>query len=127
VRGVLDTSVFIADEEGRPLATDRLPDEAAVSVVTFAELELGVHMAGSESTRALRLRTLRAVQSTYVGLPIDEHVASSFAALVAAARGTGRRPKVQDAWIAATAHAHGVAVYTQDDDFDAFEIDVVRV
>jgi predicted nucleic acid-binding protein len=127
VRGVLDTSVFIADEAGRPLTVERLPDEAAVSVVTLAELELGVHMASSDDVRAARLRTLNAAHSTYVGLPIDEDVASSFAALVAGARGAGRRAKVQDAWIAATAHTHGVAVYTQDDDFDAFDIEVVRV
>ncbi len=127
MRGVLDTSVFIAGEQGRVPAADRLPDEAAVSVVTLAELELGVHMAASESVRAGRMRTLRAVQTTYVALPVDEEVASAFAALVASARRAGRRPKVQDAWIAATAGAHDVAVYTQDDDFDALAVDVVRV
>jgi hypothetical protein len=51
VKGLLDTSVFIAGEHGRSLATERLPDEAAVSVVTLAELELVVHMAASESIR----------------------------------------------------------------------------
>jgi predicted nucleic acid-binding protein len=127
VRGVLDTSVFIAGETRRALVAERLPDEAAVSVVTLAELELGVHMAGSARIRAQRLRTLTAVRTTYVGLPIDEDVASSFAALVASARRSGRRPKVQDAWIAATAHAHDAAVYTQDDDFDLLGVDVVRV
>jgi predicted nucleic acid-binding protein len=127
VRGLLDTSVFIAGEEGRPLATDRLPEEAAVSVVTVAALELGVHVAGTDGVRARRLKTLRAVQATYMAVPIDDDVASSFAALVAGARRAGGRAKVQDAWIAATAHAYGVAVYTQDEDFDAFGIDVVRV
>jgi len=127
VRGLLDTSVFIAGEQGRALAADRLPDEAAVSVVTLAELELGVHLAVDEAVRAGRIRTLRAVQSTYVALPVDEDVASAFAALVAAARRAGRRAKVQDAWIAATARAHDVPVYTQDDDFDALAVDVVRV
>jgi predicted nucleic acid-binding protein len=127
VRGVLDTSVFIAGEQGRALDADRLPDEAAVSVVTLAELELGVHLAKSDAVRAARLRTLQAVRTTYVALPIDERVAAAFAALVAQARRTGRRPKVQDAWIAATAHANGVAVYTQDDDFAALDVDVVHV
>lgn len=127
MRGLLDTSVFIADEQGRALATDRLPDEAAVSVVSLAELELGVRLAGSETIRTGRLATLRAVQSTYVALPVDEDVASAFAELVAAARRAGRRPKVQDAWIAATAHAHAVPVYSQDDDFNDFPIDVVLV
>ena len=127
MRGLLDTSVFIADEEGRPLASDRLPDEAAISVITLAELELGVHMAASEAVRGMRLRTLQATQSTYVALPVDAAVASAFAELVAIARRAGRRPKVQDAWIAATARAVGVPVYTQDSDFDDLSVDVVRV
>lgn len=127
MRGLLDTSVFIADERGRSLASAKLPDEAAISVVTLAELELGVHLAADEGTRAQRLRTLRAVQGTYVAIPIDEAVASSFAELVATARRTGQRPKVQDTWIAATATAHSVAVYTQDADFDDLAVEVVRV
>jgi predicted nucleic acid-binding protein len=125
---VLDTSVFIAGEQGRQLDSERLPDEAAISVVTLAELELGVHMAQSESVRARRLATLRALHATYLALPVDEPVASAFAELVAAARREGRRPKVQDAWIAATALAHQAALYTQDSDFDALPgVDVVPV
>ncbi len=127
MRGVLDTSVFIAGEQGRQLAADLLPDEAAISVVTLAELELGVHMAGSEEVRGRRLRTLQALRATYVALPIEESVASAFAELVAIARRGGRRPRVQDAWIAATARAHDVAVYSQDHDFDDLAVDVVRV
>jgi predicted nucleic acid-binding protein len=127
VRGLLDTSVFIAGEQGRELDSSRLPDEAAVSVVTLAELELGVHMAGSEEARGSRLRTLQAIRATYVALPVDDHVASAFAELVATARRAGRRPKIQDTWIAATAHAHQVAVFTQDDDFDDLAIEAVRV
>jgi hypothetical protein len=127
VRGVLDTSVFIAGEQGRALAVDRLPDEAAISVVTVAELELGVHLADGEEVRAPRLQTLRATRSTYVALPIDEEIASSFAELVAIARRSGRRLRVQDAWIAATARRHDVAVFSQDADFDGLPVDVVRV
>lgn len=128
MRGLLDTSVFIAEEQGRELATDRLPDEAAVSVVTLAELELGVHMATSDEIRARRMRTVGAVRSTYLALPVTEDVASAFAEIVATARRDGRRPTVQDAWIAATAWAHAVAVYSQDADFDDFSgITVIRV
>jgi predicted nucleic acid-binding protein len=127
VRGLLDTSVFIAGEQARPLEANRLPEEAAISVVTLAELELGVHMATSEAVRGARLRTLQATQATYVALPVDAAVASAFAELVATARREGRRPKVQDTWIAATARAHGVAVYTQDGDFDELAVVVVRV
>jgi predicted nucleic acid-binding protein len=127
VKGLLDTSVFIADEEGREVIPGRLPDQAAISVVTLAELELGVHLARSEEARGLRLRTLQAARATYVALPVDEGVASAFAELVATARRAGRRPKVQDTWIAATARAHGVAVYTQDSDFDDLAVEAVRV
>ena len=127
MRGLLDTSVFIAGERERPLRVDRLPDEAAVSVVTIAELALGVHMANAEYVRAQRLETLRAVQATYVALPIDEPVAAAFAELVATARRAGHRPKVQDTWIAATARANAVAVYTQDSDFDDLAINVEHV
>lgn len=127
MRGLLDTSVFIAGEQARRLDSDRLPDEAAVSVVTLAELELGVQLATTEAVRGQRLRTLHATRETYLALPVDEAVASAFAELVAIARRTGHRPKVQDAWIAATARAHDVAVYSQDSDFDDLEVDVVRV
>lgn len=128
MRGVLDTSVFIADEQGRQLDCERLPDEVAISVVTLAELELGVHMADSEDVRARRLATLRAISETYVALPVDSPVATAFAGLVATARRGGRRVKVQDAWIAATALANQAAIYTQDADFDALEgVQVVRV
>jgi predicted nucleic acid-binding protein len=128
VRGLLDTSVFIADEQGRALATADLPDQAAISVVTLAELELGVHLAGDEATRARRLATVGAVRSTYVALPIDDTVASAFAELVGRARRAKRRLTVQEAWIAATAMAHGAAVYTQDADFDGLPgVEVVQV
>ncbi len=119
--------MFIADEQKREPAGGRLPDETAISVVTLAELQLGVHMPDAEELRARRLRTLQSAQATYVALPIDEAVVSAFAELVATARGAGHRPKVQDAWIAATARAYAVAVYTQDSDFDELAVNVVRV
>ena len=128
MRAILDTSVFIADEQGRALAADRLPDEAAISIITVAELLLGVHMASSEEARGQRLATLRSVESAYAALPIDDGVAAAYAQLVASARRVGRRPKVHDCWIAATARAHGAAVCTQDADFDEIPgIEVIRV
>lgn len=127
MRGLLDTSIFIAREQGRSIDRQQLPDEVALSVVTLAELETGVHLARSEETRGLRLRTLQAARETYAALPVDEAVASSFAELAALARSEGRRPKIQDTWIAATARAHGLAVYTQDADFDELAVESVRV
>jgi predicted nucleic acid-binding protein len=122
-RGLLDTSIFIARETGRPLA--ELPDAAAVSVITLAELHLGVLMARGSAVRARRLHTLTVVQNAFEPLPIDSEVARTFAELVAEARRHRRRPKIMDTWIAATAVAHDIPVYTQDDDFA--EIPRVRV
>jgi predicted nucleic acid-binding protein len=122
-RGLLDTSVFIAKETGRPLG--ELPDAAAVSVITLAELHLGVLLAQGSAVRARRLRTLTMVQNAFEPLPIDAEVARTFAELVAEARRHGKRPKIMDTWIAATAVAQDIPVYTQDEDFG--EIPNVRV
>jgi hypothetical protein len=125
-RAIADTSVFIAQETGRGLGD--IPDEIAVSVITAAELELGVLRATDPDARAIRLSTLSRVQSTYPLLPIDPEVASCFARIAAAERGRGRRLRRHDTWIAATAMRHGAAVLTQDADFSSFEeVDVLRV
>lgn len=126
LRGLLDTSVFIARESGRPLG--QLPSGAAISVITVAELQLGVLMAQGAATRVRRLRTLVAVQNAFEPLPIDSEVARTFAELVANARHRGKRPKIMDTWIAATAVAHDLPVYTQDEDFREIPgVDVRRV
>jgi predicted nucleic acid-binding protein len=125
-RAIADTSVFIAQETGRELGD--LPDEIAVSVITAAELELGVLRATDPDARAIRLSTLSRVQSTYPLLPVDPEVASCFARIAAAERDRGRRLRRHDTWIAATAMRHGAAVLTQDADFSSFEeVDVLRV
>ena len=125
-RAIADTSVFIAREAGRPLGD--LPDEIAVSVVTAAELELGVLRASDPSTRAVRLRTLSRVRSEYSLLNIDETTASCFARIADEELRAGRKLRRHDAWIAATALQHGAAVVTQDTDFGAFNsVHVIRV
>lgn len=125
-RGLLDTSVFIAREAGRPIGP--LPEAVAISVVTVAELHLGVLMADDPAIRARRLRTLSSLMATFDPLPIDSGVARTFAELVAEARRQGRRPGIMDSWIAATAVAHGLSLYTQDEDFAGIpRVQVVRV
>lgn len=99
-----------------------------MSVVTLAELEVGVLVAGDGDVRATRMQTLLGVRERAAGLPADQPVASAYARLAAAALRAGRRPRVHDTWIAATAAAHGAAVWTQDDDFTEFDqVEVVRV
>ena len=125
-RAIADTSIFIAQETGRELG--ELPEQIAVSVITAAELELGVLRATDGGIRARRLSTLSRVQATYALLPVDPQVASCFARIAAAERDRGRRLRRHDTWIAATAMRHDATVLTQDADFSSFEeVDVIRV
>lgn len=125
---MLDTSVLIAREQARALERP-LPDDVAVSVVSIAELELGVLMARDSGTRGQRLRTLTEVRSLVGALPIDERTASAYAQLAANVLGEGRKPRVHDTWIAATALVNDAQVWTQDADFSDFAdaVPVVRV
>ncbi|HKZ14474.1 MAG TPA: PIN domain-containing protein [Solirubrobacterales bacterium] len=124
-KAVADTSIFIAQETGRELG--ELPEKIAVSVITVAELELGVLRATDAGVRARRLSTLSRVQSTYPLLSIDPEVASCFARIAAAERVRGRRLRRHDTWIAATALRHRASVITQDTDFSSFEeVEVIR-
>lgn len=114
-RGLLDTSVFIAREQRRPLG--RLPDELAVSVVTIGELELGVLAAVDPDQRARRADTL-ALARAADPIAVTEAVMGAFARLTHDCRQVGARPKILDALIASTAIEHGLPVVTQDDDFE---------
>lgn len=125
-RAIADTSVFIAREAGRPLG--ELPDEIAVSVVTAAELELGVLRARDKPTRAARVATLSRVRAEYSLLEIDVATASCFARIADEQLSGGRKIRRHDTWIAATAMRHGVAVVTQDADFTDFaSVELIRV
>jgi predicted nucleic acid-binding protein len=115
-RGLLDTSVFIASETGRPLDVDALPEEMAISPITVGELHAGVLAAEDLDVRARRLATLESI-ADIEQLPIDERVARSWALLRVHLVQSKRRLNVNDLWIAATALAHDLPVVTQDDDF----------
>jgi predicted nucleic acid-binding protein len=116
-RGLLDTSVFIARESGRPLDAERLPVESAISAITVGELQAGVLATSDTGVRAIRLATLEAIADIEV-LPVDEAVGASWARLRVHLAESGRRLNVNDLWIAATALTHRIPVVTQDEDFD---------
>lgn len=126
-RAIADTSIFIANETGRPLDTSALPDELAVSVITIGELRAGVLAATDLTTRDRRLRTLTAALELDP-VPIDTSVAEHWAKLRVALRDSGLRMGVNDSWIAATALALDVPLLTQDEGFPALdELRVLRV
>ena len=115
--GLLDTSVFIARESGRPLGD--LPNQVAVSVVSIGELQFGVLSAADNQARARRADTL-ALARAADPIPISEAVMTTWARLVADCRTAGiqKTVKLTDALIAATAVEHGLPVITQDDDYN---------
>jgi predicted nucleic acid-binding protein len=129
-RGLLDTSVFIAKESGRPLQEDRFPEELALSVITLAELHAGVLAAKDTQTRARRLATIESI-TDITTLEVSPAAARIWAEMRVHLAETGRRVRVNDLWIAAVAAAHKIPVATQDDDFEPVRgvagLEVIRV
>ncbi len=116
-RGLLDTTIFIARESGRPIDEDLLPDEAATTVITLADLHAGVLIAADTDIRARRLATLESVADMHA-FAVDEAAARVWARMRVRLAETGHRVRVNDLWIAAVAAANGLPVVTQDDDFE---------
>jgi predicted nucleic acid-binding protein len=115
VRALLDTSFFVATESGRSLGEMEGVTETEVSVVTLAELTVGVLVA-DDVDRPARVATLTAVESR------------QFARIVAALRSDRRRVPVLDALVAATAVVEQIPVVTQDRDYDTIPgVEVIRV
>jgi predicted nucleic acid-binding protein len=117
-RGLLDTSVLIAIESDRPLRTEAMPERTAISVVTKAELRVGIFAAEDIETRDQRLTTFE-LANRIISLPVDEAVSRAWAQMRAYVGASGQKVRVNDMWIAATAAAHEIPVLTQDGDFDA--------
>lgn len=116
--GLLDTSVLIAAEEGRPLRAEALPTSAAISIVTVGELRAGILAAPDIESRDRRLYTLERIAKTTI-LSLDHRVAQIWAGMRAYLAASGKGVSGNDLWIAATAAAAGMPVVTQDRDFDA--------
>lgn len=116
--GLLDTSIVI--DWDNPAVAAALPDEAAVSTITLAELAAGPHLAATATEAARRQARLQQVEASFEPLPFDVAAARSYGQVVAAVAETGRshRRRLADLLIAATAHANQLALYTRNpDDF----------
>lgn len=112
--GLLDTSVVI--DWHLPDVAAALPDDVAVAAITLSELAAGPHLASSAGERARRQARLQQVEATFAPLPFNAAAARSYGQLVSAVSSAGRshRARVADLLIAATAHAHGLALYTRN-------------
>ena len=108
---LLDTSVLIARDETAGL---KLPESAAISVITLGELRAGVLMAGDESVAEDRQRRLAAVRAAFAPLPVDEPVAERYGDVLATARSQRRAAKATDLLIIATALATDRRLVTRD-------------
>lgn len=128
--GLLDTSVVIDWDDGDVAAA--LPDEAAISAITLAELTAGPRLASTGAESARRQSRLQQVEATFDPIPFDVSAARSYGQVVAAVADTGRshRRRIADLLIAATAHANGLALYTRNPhDFAGLEnlIEIITI
>jgi predicted nucleic acid-binding protein len=127
MRALLDTSIFVAREAGRPMDTIPEFERTEVSVITLGELTAGV-LAASDDQRPMRLATLTYAEASWEPLPVDAEVARRFGEVMADLRRRGRKLPVLDALIAATALVEGIPVVTQDRDYEAIDrLTVIRL
>jgi predicted nucleic acid-binding protein len=120
-RGLLDTSVVIDHDV---IDSALLPDESAISAVTFAELAAGPHATENKDERARRQDRLQWATATWEPLPFDAESARMYGRMFAAARASGQtsRARLADLLIASTAAANGLPLYTRNSaDFDALK------
>jgi toxin FitB len=124
VRAVLDTSVLIAQD---PLPADI---DAAISVVSIAELHFGLLVARDDQSRATRAARLGMIEARFPDpLPIDDRVARAWGHLQAVVATGGGQPRrrAADLAIAATARVHDAILFTNNrKDFVAIE-DLIEV
>ena len=129
-RGLIDTSVVIDLEAIDP---EQLPRELAISAITLAELAAGPHATRDAAERARRQDRLQRTEATFEPLPVDGNVARAYGRVYAAIAASGRKARgrrAADLFIAATALAADLPLYTRNaDDFSGLDelLDIVDV
>jgi len=111
--GLLDASILVGLEQDR-LSPAVLPAEASICVVTLEELWLGV-LRADDAVAPRRRETYRLAIESFVAREIDVVVAQMSAVLRAEGRSRGRRYRLADSLIGATARVHGLTLFTQDE------------
>ena len=110
-----------------------LPMEVAVSAITMAELAAGPHATTDPAERARRQDRLQRAEATFEPLPVDADVARAYGRVYAAVAAGGRKARGRravDLFIAATAVAAGLPLYTRNpDDFSGLSkiLEVIAV
>ena len=120
---LLDTNVVSEWVKPRPNAgviawlAEADEDRVFLSVVTLAELRYGIErMAAGKRRRRLDEWLRDELPLRFEGriLPIGDVVADAWGKLVAQSKALGRRMSALDAFIAATAEAHGLTLVTSN-------------
>lgn len=114
--GLLDTSVVV-DLPRLVANPDALPERALISAVTMAELLQGPLFARSEDVRRARSRLVLEVQRAFPEpLAFDAGCAAAYQSVAAVTVAAKRHPRGRtlDLFIAATAHAHGLPLWTRN-------------
>jgi predicted nucleic acid-binding protein len=91
--------------------------EAAISVVSIAELHFGLLVATDDASRALRATRLGLLEARFPDpLTLDDRVAREWGRLQAAVARRGGQPRRRsaDLAIAATANVHGATLVTHN-------------
>jgi predicted nucleic acid-binding protein len=113
-RGLVDTSVVIDLDV---IAPEQLPREVAISAMTLAELAAGPHATRDPDERARRQDRLQVTEATFEPLPVDGKVARAYGRVYAAVAASGRKARERrptDLFIAATALAANLPLYTRN-------------
>ncbi|MDP3972825.1 MAG: PIN domain-containing protein [Candidatus Nanopelagicales bacterium] len=103
-----------------------------ISVVTIAELELGILGATNHEEKRTRQTRLDLIKRKMKPLPVDQKVATSYGIIGRRTLDAGRQPRrrCMDLLIASTAHAYGVALATRNaTDFDHLDglIEIIKL
>jgi tRNA(fMet)-specific endonuclease VapC len=115
LRYLLDTNICIYIIKARPLhLLERFSKisvgEAAISVITFGELEFGAR----KSRRPASLATLTQIRELLPALPLDAAVAEQYGRIRADLEAGGRPLGGNDLWIAAHAMALKITLVTNN-------------
>jgi predicted nucleic acid-binding protein len=113
---------------------EALPEQVAVSAITFAELAAGPHATEDVSERARRQQRLQLAEATFDPVPFDAGCARAYGRVYAETLRAGRKAcgsRAVELLIAATALANDLALYTSNiEDFGALghliEVNPVR-
>ena len=115
---ILDTNALSAFADGDPAVGEvlRRQPRACIPVIVLGEFRYGI---AQSKYRAAYEKWLDAQSGSFDVMPVTEATAASYAALRVALRLSGTPIPANDAWIAALALQHGLAILSRDRHFDA--------